>query len=265
MARVIIVRYGELALKGANRKDFEKKLVRNIKDCMKRNNADFVSVSRIRGRIYIESSSVCEQLSNVFGIVSWSPAVKIKYSLESVKSVADELLSGVDFQTFRISAHRINKKVKDNSNKINIELGRHIVDTYKKKVQLKGFNIDIGVEIYGDDAYVYVSRFQGPGGLPYGINGKALAFVDDERDQLAAWMIMKRGVRVYPVADNAEKIYLIAKYDYGAPMNLGAIDSDVIITGQTLENLEEVKGAALHLRPLVGFSQAEIEEKIKSL
>jgi len=261
-----IIRYGEIALKGKNRGAFERKLVGNIRDCFFQNNKTIKKVIRIRGRIYLDADE-CNELANVFGIVSYSVAIKTEFSIDKLKQVVDQILPK-KFKTFRVSAHRVDKSIKMKSSEINITIGQHIVDNYQKKVSLKEHDLDVGIEIYDSDAYIYVNKTKGPGGLPYGINGTAAALIENPSSLLAAWLVMKRGVRVFPIAYTDQDISLMKKYSYGSTMNLKIIDkitSQVIVTNQTLKILSEFDQSVLHLRPLGGFSKEEISAKLKAL
>ena len=85
--KVYIVRYAEIALKGKNRNFFEKKLARNIKECLKKNKIGYEKVVRLRNRIIIYSRENCDAVRNVFGISSLSKAIEIEPEMEMIKKV----------------------------------------------------------------------------------------------------------------------------------------------------------------------------------
>ncbi len=279
MHNTVIIRYGELALKGKNRSRFESRLVLNIRDCLMKNKVAFESIYRKRGRIFIKSASKCSALSNVFGISSFSYALMDGYSIESIKKNISLLLKDLSFTTFRVTAKRLDDSVAVGSMELNRVLGQFIVDEYKKKVSLKHFDVEVGVEVIDKKACVFASRVSGPGGLPLGINGRAFASIENRRSNLAAWLMMKRGLRIYPVSTAKCDISILEKYNYGfLPMEcihvkryseLGSIAGQkrisAIVTGHTLRDMKEPDLDMLMLQPLVGFSDAQISEKLKYL
>src|SRR3989344_7362486 len=129
----VIVRYGEIGTKGKNRGYFEKRLIRNIKDCLSKNNIKFSKIQRYSGRIIIFTSDKCLPLKYVFGITSFSPAIKAELDLEKIKNIALKLY---EKGTFRISAKRLNQKFNYSSEQLNKEIGNFIRETKKAKVNL---------------------------------------------------------------------------------------------------------------------------------
>jgi len=279
MHNSILIRYGELALKGKNRIDFERKLVRNIKDCLKKNNNEFKAVHRKRGRLIIETDEKCDKLKCVFGIASFSYAKKENFDIKKIKETTTILLKDLDFETFRVSTNRSDKSIDCSSMGMNIELGQFVVDNFNKKVSLKEFDIDIGVEILDGNSYTFIDRLAGPKGLPYGINGTAFALLTDEKSNLAAYLMMKRGLKILTISKEDFDLSLLNKYNYGyKDLYLQKIkDFDEIselsermdifsmISSQSIHEIDDVGLDMLILRPLVGFSDEEMQQKMKSL
>jgi len=274
MHNSIIVRYGEIALKGGNRSEFEKQLVKNIKHCLTESHVKFTQVYRKRGRIYINTEEECDNLAYVFGITSFSYAMKQKFNIDEIKMMLVKMLMGKKFKTFRISAHRVDKVIKHNSQELNNELGQFVVEHFDKAVSLKEFDVEIGLEIYGLDSFLYLGRTRGPGGLPYGINGKALAFMDDDDSLLAAWFIMRRGVIVIPIGYNDMDLAILDKYNYGyKPLKVKKIkQNDIdriaklmkinsVITNHRADNYEKIT-ENLQLSPLVGMTEGTIQKEL---
>ena len=123
----VIVRYGEIALKGKNRGDFERRLVKNMKKCLEENNIEFNSIKRFSGRILIDTENECKCLSRIFGIHSFSLAQELQLDLNKIKETALEYYKQ---GTFRISTQRVEKLLK-NSNEINMEVGAYVVEKTK--------------------------------------------------------------------------------------------------------------------------------------
>jgi len=203
MQPTTIVRYAEIALKGRNRADFEKRLVENIRTILKNCSIRFGKILRKPGRILITDCNRAEQLRNVFGIANFSYAIETEPEIESIINTADRAIANKKFKTFRVSANRIDKSVSITSQQINIKLGEHIAEKYNKKVKLKDCDLDIGVEILDRKAFVFAEKIGGPGGLPLGSTGRVLVLHDDKdntadskRALEAARLMMKRGCRV---------------------------------------------------------------------
>jgi thiamine biosynthesis protein ThiI len=279
MHDTILVRYGEIALKGKNRTDFEKKLVANIRSCLKKNNVCFRNILRKRGRILIETGDSCRELSRVFGIVSFSHAKKTGTDPESIKKAIYSILSGKKFRTFRVSSNRADKSTGMNSQEMNVHFGSYIAETFRKKVSLKDFDVDVGIEIIDGSVYVFIDSIEGPKGLPCGVNGIAIALIKDRKSLLATWLMMRRGLRVIPVGTKAADISLLQRYNYGSreleflrlndlsELNAIAEKREIftLVTGDTLKDINDYPSGLLVLRPLVGFSIRAIEGRLKNI
>jgi len=215
MHNTIIVRYGELALKGKNRHKFENRLVENIRDCLKKNRVTFDRVYKKRGRLYVQTKDKCNNLSHVFGITSFSYAVKGNFTIENLKKTISRAINEKKFDTFRVTAHRLDKSISYDSQELNNLMGKYVADEFKKSVSLKNFDLEIGIDIQENNFYFYTERIKGLGGLPYGINGKTFALIEDRKSLLAAILVMKRGLRIYPVSKKQASLSLLQKYNYG--------------------------------------------------
>ncbi|MEX2436769.1 MAG: THUMP domain-containing protein, partial [Candidatus Paceibacterota bacterium] len=200
----IICHYDEIALKGKNRKYFEKKLVENIKLALKRANINFDSISNLSGRILINLSNdtykeeeVKFALSKVFGVVNFSFTLESSRGLEEIKSLSLEMLKDKHFKTFRISATRSDKSFEFTSQEVNEKVGEYILDNLEKKVDLTNPDETVYIEITKDSAYIYLEKHFGYGGLPVGTGGRALSLMSGGIDSpVASFMIAKRGVKV---------------------------------------------------------------------
>ena len=279
MHNIIIIRYGEIALKGKNRINFERKLIQNIRDCLIKNNIEFNKIIRERGRIFIETSQKCKELSNVFGITSYSYATKEKFDEITIKKNIKQLLKNKKFETFRVTTNRADKTITKKSMELNILFGSYVVEEFNKKVSLKKFDLEVGIEILHGNSYVFVDQIKGPGGLCYGINGNTFILVENQKSILAAWMLMKRGLKVVPISKTTQDISLLEKYNYGyKKLDLIIVKGNEeiekkaeefhlnsIIIGSTLDNIEKYQFEMLILRPLIGFSKEQINEKLKNL
>lgn len=200
----ILIRYAELALKGKNRKDFEKKLQENVKNAMK----EFPKVKVVRsfGRMFIElngvdENKVSERLKDIFGIYSFSPALKVVLEQDKINDAALWAIKDAipeESGTFKVSARRVNKKYPLGSQELNHEIGGHILrNTENIKVDVHNPDVEVKVEIRDDAAYIMCKTIQGAGGLPVGTAGKVLLMLSGGIDSpVAGYLALKRGVQL---------------------------------------------------------------------
>lgn len=201
MDAILLIRYGEIALKGKNRPFFEKKLEQNIKTAL-RGLEPFKLIFQ-RGRFFLHIGeerhfSARERLRRVFGIVSVSPAYPAEPELAAICQEALTLLQksyhpGV---SFKIETRRVNKRFPYTSPEINSQVGAFIMESgLDVKVDVHQPQILIQIEIREREAYLFSERFPGPGGLPVGVTGKGLLLLSGGIDSpVAGYMALKRGV-----------------------------------------------------------------------
>lgn len=224
----IICHYGEIALKGGNRRFFEDKLVKNIRLQLGKFAPDsFEFVEKIHGRILIKlrkkyaEKKLSEALQNTFGIVNFSFAMEIASEIKKIEKTALQVLKEKDFKTFRISTKRGDKNFPLDSQEINKRIGALIVKKLKKKVKLENSDINLFVEITAKKTFLYCEKIKGLGGMPVGTNGRALVLLSGGIDSpVAAYFAIKRGVEVdflhfhsFPFTgkESLEKVKLLTK------------------------------------------------------
>ena len=142
MKKVIIIRYGEIYLKGDNRNYFESLLIQNINYVLK--GFDY-SLKRIRGRFVIsdftEEDEIISRLSYVFGIYSYSLGYAVKSDLEIIQKTALNVVG--NGKTFKVSTNRADKLFSLNSQEISAQVGGFILENIPNlKVDLVCFNIN---------------------------------------------------------------------------------------------------------------------------
>lgn len=207
---VVIVRYGEIALKSHNVRDrYEKILMSNITSMLDATGASYDNVSRDRGRIYIHTADTAavRAAARVFGVVSVSPAISCEPALESVSTVAADV--GQDIiakgQSFGIRPRRAGNH-DFSSRDVGIACGDAVwqrIEERNPRVDLTNPDVEIFVEVRQNRAFVYTDVVRGVGGLPLGTQGKMVALVSGGIDSpVAAWLMMKRGCEVIPVYVN---------------------------------------------------------------
>jgi thiamine biosynthesis protein ThiI len=209
---IVIIRYGELALKSTGvRNWYEKILMKNIEAMLNSRGIPYSQIRREWGRIFIETNDprAAEAAADVFGIVSTSPAVTAEPSLEDAARVCAGLAQGhiQEGEAFAIRARR-----SGNHPFSSADIGRTCGDAVwialekegkTPKVNLTSPDKEIFVEMRQTFAYIYLKTFKGVGGLPLGTQGAMAVLMSGGLDSpVAAWLMMKRGVMIIPVYCN---------------------------------------------------------------
>lgn len=200
MKKVILLRFGELYLKGKNRGFFEKTLISNIIHSLKDIDC---KVTKATGRYVvsdydeIDEISIIDKLTKVFGLVSLSPAIE----LETNKDEIDKYVSTIklNVNTFRVSVIRADKTFPVQSNIYERELGAIILkNNANLKVSLKDFDEEVVVDIReSGKTYILSSKIECEGGMPLGTAGKSLLLLSGGIDSpVAGYMIAKRGMKI---------------------------------------------------------------------
>lgn len=209
---VVIVRYGELALKSPGvRNWYEKILMKNIAAMLDSKGIPYSLMRREWGRIFIETTDprAAGAAADVFGVVSTSSALITEPDLESAAGTC--ALLGKDLiqegESFAIRARR-----SGNHSFSSADIGRACGDAVwnalekegkHPRVNLSSPDREIFVEMRQDMAYVYLETIKGVGGLPLGTQGNMVVLMSGGLDSpVAAWLMMKRGVMIIPVYCN---------------------------------------------------------------
>lgn len=198
----ILIRYGEIGLKGNNIKYFLKRLKRNIQHQLK----DYpkVHVKQTRSRMFIllnghDPQPILEICQNIFGIYSLSLAIKIESDIELMKQAAlHALQSSENTETFKVNARRVDKTFPFGSLEMNQILGGHLLkNTADFTVDVHQPDVEIKVEVRSKETYVTSSVIKGLGGLPVGTGGRSLLLLSGGIDSpVAGYLAMKRGVQM---------------------------------------------------------------------
>ncbi len=208
MREIILVKNGELVLKGLNRNSFEDVLIKN----MKRHLSDIgkFNFTKSQSTIMVEPESdetdlddAAEALKRVFGIAALSRAAVCEKDINDIIKTAknyleDELLTA---KTFKVEAKRSDKKFPLNSPQICRELGGQILKAFHHlKVDVHNPDIVVTVEIRDRFAFVRGNNIKGAGGMPTGTSGRAAVLISGGIDSpVAAYMMAKRGIELISV------------------------------------------------------------------
>jgi thiamine biosynthesis protein ThiI len=197
---LIIVRYGEIALKGKEtRKRFENTLVSNIKNALDKKNLSN-KIIKEWGRIYVYTDQInkcIDVLIKIFGITSISPSFQIYNDMDYIGKLAVDITKNElnNQKSFAIRASRVGEH-KFTSQDVAIKIGEIIVKATNANVNLTNPDIELFIEIRYDKAFIFTEKIQGIRGLPLGTQGKTLALIKSPESILAAWYLMRRGCKI---------------------------------------------------------------------
>jgi len=208
MKEIILLKNGELALKGLNRHTFEEILIQN----MRRRLADLgnfqfaTSQSTIMADPLdegIDLDEAIDRLTRVFGFAGLSRAAAVKKDMNVILAVAGEYLAShlLAANSFKVDAKRSDKKFPFNSPQICMELGGTLLEAFPHlHVDVHNPELTVTVEIRDNYAYIHGNQIKGAGGMPVGSSGKAALLISGGIDSpVAGWMMAKRGLELIAV------------------------------------------------------------------
>ncbi len=218
MYNAVVCRYHEIAIKGNNRREFERQLIRNMNNVLRGHVK--CRIRQVRGRIWMEPfaqncffskdelTAIHELLPFVFGLESFSPARLVQPEMTAIRDavsvIVPEFLKSRFPEraalSFRIRARRSNKNFPLRSKEIEIDLADIVsscVSDNKLTVNLEQADLTVWCEVRHEFAAVFTDIFRAPGGLPVGCNGRVLCLLSGGIDSpVAAYLTMKRGCHV---------------------------------------------------------------------
>ena len=196
--KYIMIRYGEIGTKGKNKKQFISCLYTNIKNALKQ--IKEVKVYNKYDRLYValngvDMNEIFHYLDMISGIASYSPVYFVESDVEKIKEAVKEIALENDFETFKVSTNRADKRFEIHSMDFNRVLAGIILKNKSVKVDIHNPEANFNVEIREEGTYIFFKKYKGLGGYPLGIGGKALALLSGGIDSpVACFMMMKRGV-----------------------------------------------------------------------
>lgn len=205
MKEIILIKIGEIALKGLNRRTFEEALVKNIR---RRITAlGNFQIQYAQSTIFvlptdenIDLDEVAESVGKIFGIAAYSRACVTEKNMQSINAAAAEYLADAlsDVKTFKVEAKRSDKLFPLTSPEICAEAGGYLLEQFPHlTVDVHNPELTVTVEIRDFGAYVRGQAVHGAGGLPVGTGGRAAILISGGIDSpVAAWMMAKRGIEL---------------------------------------------------------------------
>lgn len=197
MKEILLIKYGEIILKGLNRHIFEDKLVRNIRHAV----GDGAHIYKSRATIYAEPregedvEALVQKILKVFGVVYVIRAAVCDKSLDMIADTVLSYLNLDGYSSFKVETKRADKTFPMSSPEISAEIGGRVLERFPKlSVDVHHPEITIHVEVREAGAYVYAEKEKGPGGMPTGTAGKVLLLLSGGIDSpVAGYMLAKRG------------------------------------------------------------------------
>lgn len=199
MDKIILIKYGELTTKKANRNLFINILCDNVKSALKNYH---VNIIKNRVRMFIETddniNEIVDVLKDIFGIHSIVVAYKVDTNTDIIKEKVLEVVKEIDFNTFKVDTRRTDKNFNIPSMEFNNIIGGLILRNIpNKKVDVHNPDYTLKIEIRHDYTYIYSKEINSAGGYPVSVAGKGLLMLSGGIDSpVAGYMAMKRGVKL---------------------------------------------------------------------
>lgn len=205
MKEVILLKLGEIALKGLNRRSFEDAMLKNIRRRLQ--DAGEFTVNSLQSTIYVlpgnkeaDMDLAEERCAKIFGAVGYTRAGRTEKDLQKICELAGEYLSEEleAAATFKVECKRSDKKFPYKSPEISAEVGHYLLEKYPHlSVNVHEPDLTVRVEVREAEAYVHADTKSGAGGIPVGTGGKAAVLISGGLDSpVAAWQMAKRGVEL---------------------------------------------------------------------
>ena len=208
MNDIILLKLGEVVLKGLNRRSFEQKLMGNVRRRLL--GLGEFKVSCMQSTIYVEPASdsadmdaAFEAMQDVFGIVKISRAAACDKDPDAIAALAKDYLRQemLRSKSFKVESKRSDKRFPMTSIQLSQYVGGELAEAYPNcRVDVHDPELVVNVEVRDLAAYVHAAPVEGAGGMPVGSNGVAVSLLSGGIDSpVSTWMIAKRGVRIIPV------------------------------------------------------------------
>lgn len=200
----LLIRYGELSLKGRNRSYFVRTLKRNIEAALR--DLPTIRIKSERDRMFLHAEDkhdmeeAIARLPYVFGIQSFSPVAKCEATMEAIYSKALEVVGSgeTEGKTFKVEIRRTDKSFPFVTSELQQKIGSHVLKNFPELgVKMKNPDIRLHIEIRKEGAFLTAKVYEGAAGMPVGSNGNTLLMLSGGIDSpVAGYLMMKRGVSI---------------------------------------------------------------------
>ena len=265
----IILRYGEIFLKGKNQYTFLRSLKTNTEKIASQKNINIIPVRLLMA--YFENHQL---LKNVFGLTSYSPALRIEKEPSTIMEAATKFLQN-ERGTFKIETKRSDKRLPHTYIEFNKIIGEKIEERTTLRFSFSEPDIILHIEINDAGAYLFTKTIPCHGGLPTGVEGCVGLIIKDKMSILAGLLFMKRGCDIYPLIINPTiSLTLLQQYSpkelyHNIIQNVSEIDFFVqeqhlhaIVDGATLETLTPPLSNTVVFHPLIHYTNKEVEREL---
>ncbi len=197
MDQLLMIKYGELTTKKANRNTFITLLTNNIKNILKEYQ---ITIQKDRVRMYIscdtkDCDAIVSKLQKVFGIHGIVVCHKVNNNIEEIEAKVLELLQNESYQTFKVETKRADKRFPIPSMEFNNKIGGFVLKNTTLKVDVHKPDVRIHIEIRNEGTFIYTNEIKGNGGYPVGVQGKGLLMLSGGIDSpVAGYLSLKRGI-----------------------------------------------------------------------
>ena len=281
MKEVILVKLGEMVLKGQNKNAFETILIKNIRRRLQ--SLGEFKVEAAQSTIYItpmddfcDIDEIEEKVGKIFGIVAYTRACIVEKELSKIQEAAAEYLENelLTAKTFKVESKRSDKKFMYSSPEISREVGGYLLSKFHHlKVDVHNPDVTVRVEVREKGAYIHPNPKEGAGGIPVGTGGKAAILISGGIDSpVAAYMLARRGVQLTAIhfasppytSERAHDkvVRLLDKvHDYAGRMKMYTVEFTKV-QEQIRDNCPEELATVLMRRFMMKVAQkvAEMEE-----
>lgn len=203
MKEVILIKNGELALKGLNRSNFEDTMIRNLRHRLKP--LGICDIFKAQSAIFVEPRAedypfdkALDTVARVFGIAAFSRAAAVEKDLDVILKTAPLYLADTmkSIRTFKVESKRADKAFPHKSPEISAEVGGALLAAFPHlRVNVHEPDAIVNIEIRDRAAYIHCGQIKGAGGMPVGTSGKATVLISGGIDSpVAAYMMSKRGL-----------------------------------------------------------------------
>ena len=201
MEKIILIKYGELTTKKANRNLFINILTQNIKNSLKNFN---IKLTKNRVRMFIEVQDeedfdkIINKLTKIFGIHSIVICYKTNNNIDNIKKEILSIANNINFKTFKVETKRSNKTFPIKSMDFNNIIGGLLLKNIPNiKVDVHNPEYTLKIEIRESNTYIYSKEIPGAGGYPVGVAGKGILMLSGGIDSpVAGYLAMKRGIKL---------------------------------------------------------------------